>query len=1699
MILLILIVIIFSLTLNLMSQNLPNYYTTVDSLNAYYDAHPELKTGDNDYNQFRRWEEFWQDRVYGIDSSYKGSLKLYIDKISDDILGHNGSEDLTPIAAHWQQSGPTGISKQVMGLVSCIYVDTISDTSLNTIYIGTNASGIWKTTDGGAHWVNKTDGLGAPNLGILDIKGDPVDGNIIYAASGGNGLSRFLAPGYGIGIIKSADGGESWDTLRYTKPDELSQVFQLLIDPGNRNRIYALIDSLVYRSNDGGVTWNCIFDSLHYRGGYDVRNLRDIEMKPGDSNVLYVASDDFNGWQQTAFAEIWKTTNATSENPSWVRLDTLFNPIIYEYDTADSQYIAVRTTERYELSVSKKDPNALFATYKTYGLGAFGNVKIWKSFNCGSSWQLMFDGEVDDGEDYFRLELLVSPTDTGIVYVGGYAMARIEHWDTATLVVTLDNYTNYHIDTRAALIVRSSDPSQHGAYDVLFAGNDGGISKTTDGIEHWTNLNGEGLINTQFWGIGGSQGNPSFIAGGTQDNSIFICDNYGVWDHNTGGTLMGADMGDVMADPSNSDMFYIVKWNCGQTGAGILKTINGGISWDELSEIVGLGEFKPNRPVVMNPRNSSTFCVGGHHIGITHNAGNNFDILAVPQYVTDTNEKAGALYISPGDTSTIYMAYANPIYHYNTTPYDTVKFLKWRMGTWTNLTPYVRYDNDNTYLKIYGITGITTSNTCADSIWITFGGFNSIHYPARVLLSPDGGYSWENISEGLPDMPVNCIVYHPESNGGVFVGTDNCVYYRDNYLNQFVPFNNKMPKCIIMDLEINDSVELMRAATFGRGIYETDISCRYTSDTLFITKDETWTKDVTMDRSILIDSLATLTICCRVEMPTQAKIFVKQGGKLIVENGGVLTNACFFNWQGIDVWGHSSLSQTPDQNQGYVWMKSGSILENARIGISTCQSDSNGRINWNTTGGIVIADSAIFRNNYKAVQFLLYHSSTNISHFYQTVFQTNRDIIDGYTWHPSDFVSLWEVRGVRFKGCTFENTTLNPNAIPDSTKGRGIYSINAQYYVDGFCTTQATPCPSGSLAPTTFQGLHYGIKNLNYDPVDNLSVKHTTFNNNYRAMYLSASDYASITLNNFYIPNSGAFTPPGIDTCYGLYLDGCTGYQIEENNFTPLNWSSDGLSLGLIVNSSGVQMNEIYNNQFDSLKYGILAQDENRSSDGMNGLVLSCNDYHNNMFDKVIAVSDTSQPWGIALYQGDSLSQTGPVGNTFSPQHDSIQLANSDINNLGRRFKYYHHIEYSGSPRLEPDYYYNVAVRGTGWQYSKDTCCPSSSSGGGASQEDLREDLAEESSIIASQEALLNSLIDGGNTDSLTTEILLTQPPEAQELRDELLTESPYLSDTAMQSAILQESVLPNAMVRDILVANPHSATSEKVLDQLNNRYTPMPDSMMAEILAQENVISMKETLESELTTHKSNHARTLYQLIRFYQQDTSNPASKDSLIVLLQQQTNLASRYKLTFTYLTLGDTTSLNTTLNAIPSEFSMTNREEVIHGNYLDYFTILKDLIKRGTNLLTMDSLNRVALYALYEESLEPVKSYVRNALITRRELAYNEPILLPDGLKSSPKTNQYRTGSFVSKSYMKVFPNPARHYVIVEYNLQERYRKGETGLLTLTDIRGHELMRKEIQKSRDQELINTSAYPAGTYICTLTYGAVVLETKKVIIVK
>jgi hypothetical protein len=157
--------------------------------------------------------------------------------------------------------------------------------------------------------------------------------------------------------------------------------------------------------------------------------------------------------------------------------------------------------------------------------------------------------------------------------------------------------------------------------------------------------------------------------------------------------------------------------------------------------------------------------------------------------------------------------------------------------------------------------------TDPDRIWLTLSGADkNWHY--KVYRSTDGGQSFENISDSLPDFPVNAIeIDHSSAYHDAYIGTDLGVFQTNDTLTSsgkqyWIPFNNGLPYCIVTDLQIDYITGKLMASTFGRGFWENDCPSTIPCDDqllppLVISDDTTWSSYVRLMRNVEIDSGAT--------------------------------------------------------------------------------------------------------------------------------------------------------------------------------------------------------------------------------------------------------------------------------------------------------------------------------------------------------------------------------------------------------------------------------------------------------------------------------------------------------------------------------------------------------------------------------------------------------------------------------------------------------------------------------------------------------------------------------------------------------------------------------------------------------------------------------------------------------------------------
>lgn len=709
-----------------------NFYQVQKEAEAYFDLHGTGRG--TSYKIYKRWEYMNYLRTYptGI-RPQPNHLWIEMNKFNADKASRERE------GGNWQEIGPrvwqenTGHWNPGIGRINVVAVDPNNS---SIIYIGSPSGGLWKTTDEGENWEVLTDEF--PVLGVSAIAIDPTNPDIIYIGTG----DRDASDTYSIGILKSTDGGMTWDTtgMQHTVYQNLT-VEKLLINPENHENIYAALNDGLYRSYDGGDNWELIFTG----------NMDDIEFKPGDPNTIYALTK-----------KLFKSTNG---GDSFTQI-TAGLPV---------------NNGRAQIAVTNADPDYVYFMCAGND-GLFGG--IYRSTDSGDSFELRADspqmlgyspqGDDNNSQSWYDLGLAVSHINPDEVHLLGIITWRSFDggisWE-ATTEWYFPNNTGYtHCDMHWA----------HFEGGTLYVGSDGLVSKSEDSGNTWTDLT-TGIGIRQFYRIGGSKNDPYKLLGGAQDNgtSVYSYDYWHEW--------LGADGMECLVDYSNPNIVYGTT----QSG-GFNKSTNGGMNTVSIAQ-PGSGSWVT--PFVIHPTDPQTIFVGNNQgVRKTTNGMQSWTTIG------NFNATVEQLAISESNPNFIYATYGN-------------KVKKTTNGgeTWSDVS---------TGLPANAISYIAVHPLNPELIAVSLSGYTN---GQKVYLSENGGETWTNNSLNLPNIPANCLTFYDDPFNSLYVGMDVGVYYIDNSIDQYETFWEGLPNVIISELEINYQVQKIRAATFGRGLWESDV------------------------------------------------------------------------------------------------------------------------------------------------------------------------------------------------------------------------------------------------------------------------------------------------------------------------------------------------------------------------------------------------------------------------------------------------------------------------------------------------------------------------------------------------------------------------------------------------------------------------------------------------------------------------------------------------------------------------------------------------------------------------------------------------------------------------------------------------------------------------------------------------------------
>ena len=418
-----------------------------------------------------------------------------------------------------------------------------------------------------------------------------------------------------------------------------------------------------------------------------------------------------------------------------------------------------------------------------------GNVEgTFKTTDGGDSWAEV--NSISNGTSYHWWfgGVFVDPTDENIVYNSGFVMEK-----------TLDGgttwgstFSNVHVDQHAVAF-NTQVPGE------VLIGNDGGLYKSSTNGDTYQKDNT--LPITQFYRFYVDPQNENKVYGGTQDNNTIRTTSAGIDDWQP---IFGGDGFQPLVQSDNTNIIYALSQR-GNLG----KSTNDGVSFNgALNGIPSSDVNNWDTAITFDPADSQTLYYGTQRIYKTTNGAGNWGVISPdlsngPHSGNLAYGTVTSIDVSPLDSNLIYAGTDDG-------------------NVWVTQDSGTNWTLVSDTLPNLWVTKVLASSSNVSQVYVTYSGYRYGEEHGHVFKSDDYGTTWNDISNNLPDIPVNDIL--KDNYGNLFLGTDIGVLASADEGENWEPLGVNMPSVVVNDLHIHENSEYLYVATYGRSSYKLDIS-----------------------------------------------------------------------------------------------------------------------------------------------------------------------------------------------------------------------------------------------------------------------------------------------------------------------------------------------------------------------------------------------------------------------------------------------------------------------------------------------------------------------------------------------------------------------------------------------------------------------------------------------------------------------------------------------------------------------------------------------------------------------------------------------------------------------------------------------------------------------------------------------------------
>ena len=689
----------------------------------------------------------------------------------------------------WREIGPWrgGRSAAVAGIPQ----------ARENYYFGATGGGVWKTTDGGAHWTNVSDGFFGGSIGAVAVS--EWDPNVVYVGTGEKTVRGNVS--HGDGVWKSTDAGKTWAHIGL---DDSRHISRIRIHPKNPDLVYAAVmghlfgpneERGVYRSKNGGETWERILFANAQSGAVD------LAMDPTNPRILYATT-----WRviRTPYSlesggegsGLWKSTDG---GDSWTELSG--NEGLPEPPLGISG-----------IAVAPSAPDTVYAIVEAAEGGVF------RSDDAGESWQRVNAERKLRQRAWYYSRIHVDPLDADVVYVLNVRFHRSKDGGKTFEAIATPHGDNHD------LWIDPADPLR------MIESNDGGANVSYDGGTTWSPQDNQPTA--QMYRVSTDNAFPFRLLGGQQDNSALRIRSRSAFGSSIGPRdwepTAGGESGHIVADPQDPDIVYggsyggfLVRYD---HRTGDRRMIN---VWPDNPMGWGAAELKYrfnwNFPLMFSPHDANTLYAAGNVLFKTNDEGETWQPISgdLTRNIKEKQQSSGGP-ITQDNTSVEYygtiFALAESLHEPGviwTGSDDGLVHLTRDGGeTWQDVTPRGLPEEIQ-------VNSIEAHPFEGGGLYLAATAYKQDDFRPWLFRTTDYGKSWKKITAGIPEGEFTRVIRADHERPGLlFAGTERGAYVSTDDGRSWQPLQMNLPVVPVTDLAVKG--DHLAVATQGRGYWMLD-------------------------------------------------------------------------------------------------------------------------------------------------------------------------------------------------------------------------------------------------------------------------------------------------------------------------------------------------------------------------------------------------------------------------------------------------------------------------------------------------------------------------------------------------------------------------------------------------------------------------------------------------------------------------------------------------------------------------------------------------------------------------------------------------------------------------------------------------------------------------------------------------------------